>query len=64
MAKIEGWKVLLGILGVIQIVQIVGNYVNSVENSQGTGTALVLLGVIVVLLFRKYDVRSPPRAKK
>ena len=58
MARIEGWKMFLGFLGAYEIIQIVGNYVNSVELKQGQGTSLIVLGIIIYLLFKKYNVKQ------
>jgi hypothetical protein len=58
MAKTIGWTIFLWILAIIVAIQIIVNFVNSVGRTQGQLTAAIVFGVIIYLLFKKYDLKK------
>ncbi len=56
MANIDGWQIFLGILAFISIVQIVMPFVESIQLKNGGLSGIVTLGIIVYLLFKKWEV--------
>jgi len=55
MAKKHGWEITLLVLGFISIVNLFLPIIDNVRISQGSVTALIVIGIIIYLLNRKYE---------